>query len=305
MSRTLQLTVGPDEVPRLLQRLDGLDGIIAVIVHRGAVRQPAGDLVVLHATNQAAEQVARIAIELGLAEQGCIVMDKPVALVSRRHRREIEADTDEASWEEMDTLLRRDANSSHNFLGLMALSGAVAGVGLILDTLHIVIAAMLITPAFTPLVRITMGLAAGLGDTTRDAVQATLAGYLSLAAGGALGMLLADLADPRPGIDALTDREWIAYWSRTSWTGVIAAVLAGLAGGLVVNAHQTVFATGVMVALALVPAAAIVGMGVAAGEFGLAAQGLGRWTADTACVLAASGLVFGIKRGVFRRRAHS
>lgn len=303
MPRSVHITVPSDRRELLLARLTEVDGIVGILVHLGASHQPKGDLVTVRGTNDAASEVIGIVSEMGLADAGVVAIDEPVGLVSADRRRKLDNDTSEASWEEMDTLLRRDANPSHNFLALMFLSGAVAGLGLFLDTLHIVVGAMLLAPGFEPLVRICVGVASGLPDTARRGATGVVAGYLAVALGGAVGAASAAWADPMLGLDAMFDGTWVQYWTNFSRTAVIVAFVAGLAGAIVINSHQTVFATGVMIALALVPGMAIFGAGIAAGEIAPALLGLGRWGADAACVLAACLLVFGAKRAALRRAA--
>lgn len=304
MPRTIEITVPPEHRSALLDRLEKMGGVAAILVHRGVSHLPPGDLVVVRGTNEAAENATRIACELELADKGSVAITEPLGLVSGERRKEIENDTSESTWEEIDTLLRRDTNPSHNFLGLMALAGAVAGVGLTLDTLHIVLGAMLIAPGFEPLVRIGVGATSGLRDSAWGGVFATIVSYLVLAVGAVVGMLTAAWLDPATSLDSLPEQRWVQYWTSFKWTGVAIGIFAGLAGAIVVNSHQTVFATGVMIALALVPSMAIFGMGLAAGEVGLALRGLGRWGVDVGCVLAASLTVFGIKRGLLRRAGH-
>jgi hypothetical protein len=304
MPRTVEITVPPERRAALLARVEAMDGVTAILVHPGASHRPPGDVVMVRGTNQAAEDATRIAGELGLMERGSLTITEPLGLASGERRRQIAGDASESTWEEIDTLLRRDTNPSHNFLALMALAGAVAGVGLSLDTLHVVIGAMLIAPGFEPLVRIAVGAASGLGETARRGVLSTLAAYLVLAIGAVVGMLVTAWLDPGFDLASLPEREWVQYWTSVKWTGVAVGVLAGLAGAVVVNSHQTVFATGVMIALALVPGMAIFGMGLAAGEVGLALRGLGRWGVDVGCVLATGLVAFGLKRVLVRRPAH-
>jgi uncharacterized membrane protein len=99
------------------------------------------------------------------------------------------------------------------------------------------------------------------------------------------------------------DGTWVAYWTTVKPTSFVVAFAAGLAGAVVINSHQTVFATGVMIALALIPGMAIFGAGLAAGEVAPALQGLLRWSVDAGCVIAACLLVFGLKRALLGRRA--
>ncbi|MBM3604318.1 MAG: DUF389 domain-containing protein [Alphaproteobacteria bacterium] len=304
MPRTVEISVPPSRRVELLDRLETLDGVAAILVHEQASHLPPGDLVVLRGTNQAAEQVVRIAADMRLIESGgALAINEPLGLASGERRRKIESDSSDSTWEEIDTLLRRDTNPSLNFLGMMALAGAVAGAGLMQDILHIVIGAMLIAPGFEPLVRISHGVACGLRDSAlRGLISAGLA-YLVLALGAILGMFVAIWLDPTLALADLPSREWVQFWTNIKLGSVAIALFAGLAGALVVNSHQTVFATGVMIALALVPGMAIFGMGLAAGMPSLALLGVGRWAVDAACVLIASALVFGLKRVLRGREA--
>lgn len=293
-----------DRRDALLDRLERLDGIAAILLHRDASHLPAGDLVIVRGTNQAAEQVLRVAADMNLIEDGgAAAITEPLGLVSGRRRRMIEDDSSDSTWEEIDTLLRRDTNPSLNSLGMMALAGAVAGAGLMQDILHIVIGAMLIAPGFEPLVRVSAGLASGLRDSARRGLIAASLSYAVLALGAVLGMFVAIWLDPTLSLSDLAGRDWVGFWTDVKPGSIAVGLFAGLAGALVVNSHQTVFATGVMIALALVPGMAIFGMGLAAGEPRLALLGLGRWGVDAACVLASSGLVFGIKRALVGRAA--
>lgn len=141
MHRSVHIAIPSERRELLLERLQKADGIVAIAAHLGASHQPDGDLVTVRGTNDAAISVVRIVSDPGLAEDGVVAIAEPVGLVSAVRRRKLDGDTSEASWEEMDTLLRRGANPSHNFLALMFLAGAVAGVGLFVDTLHIVVGA--------------------------------------------------------------------------------------------------------------------------------------------------------------------
>lgn len=304
MPRTVEISVPPHRRAELLGRLEALDGVAAILVHAQASHLPPGDLVVLRGTNQAAEQVMRVAADMDLIENGgAIAINEPLGIASGARRRMIGSDSSDSTWEEIDTLLRRDTNPSLNFLGMMALAGAVAGAGLMQDILHIVIGAMLIAPGFEPLVRIAHGLACGLRDSAlRGLISAGLA-YLALAVGAVLGMFVAVWLDPALDLADLPGRNWVQFWTDIKPGSAAVALLAGVAGALVVNSHQTVFATGVMIALALVPGMAIFGMGLATGMPALAMLGLARWAVDAVCVLVASGFVFGLKRTLRGRAA--
>ncbi|MCF6371283.1 DUF389 domain-containing protein, partial [Rhizobium halophilum] len=86
-------------------------------------------------------------------------------------------------------------------------------------------------------------------------------------------------------------------------SGIATSLLAGLAGGIIVSSRMKVLGTGVMVALALIPAMALVGMGLATGLPHLVLGGASRWVAEVLCVLVGGGLIILLKRKLLFRHA--
>jgi uncharacterized membrane protein len=81
------------------------------------------------------------------------------------------------------------------------------------------------------------------------------------------------------------------------------SLFAGLAGVILVTVNRSLLTAGVMVALALVPSASLVGIGLATGDIGLAAEGALRWISDVALVaLTAAAILYWKLRVVHRRR---
>ncbi|QOC93465.1 DUF389 domain-containing protein [Micromonospora craniellae] len=61
-----------------------------------------------------------------------------------------------------------------------------------------------------------------------------------------------------------------AYWAGVSVSATLVTVLGGLAGAVLFAASRSVLTAGVMIALALVLAAAVTGVGVVVGDFSIA-----------------------------------
>jgi hypothetical protein len=301
MARVLTLAIPAEKRTELLEHLQGIDGVVAISVQVGGSSRPEGDVITVQATNRAAERIFGIMQAMKIAKGSCIAMSELTALVAPDDRGPVQNERNESPWEEVETLLRRETNLSVNYLLLMTLAGAVAAVGLQQDQLHIVIGAMLIAPGFEPLVRIVFGPVTGVWSEMRKGLVSTFVGYLMLAIGSAIGFLLAMTMAPAPSGNVL-DQHWIEFWSSFSWAGVLTALLAGLAGSAVVTSRETVFATGVMVALALIPSMAILGLGLAAGDLELAMRGLARWALEAFLVLLAAGAGILGKQALLHRR---
>lgn len=301
MPRIIEISAPQEKTDTLIERVRDLDGVVGLSLQRHGSLAPPGDVVVIRATNEGTRAVLDILNDLNLQDGGSITTSEPRSLIARQYQNGLDRESNETVWDEMAFLVRRDTNISANYLTVMALAGGVAAVGLWNDTLHIVVGAMVIAPAFEPMIRIPFGWIAGPRVMASRGLISTLAGYLMLALAAALTYWISRAVDPTAPAE-LAARSWIRYWSSVSATGVIVAFWAGAAGAVVICSQRPVLSTGVMIALALIPAMAIAGMALAAGEFALAGQGLLRWAVDTVCVLVASSIVLGLKHTLVHRR---
>lgn len=75
-----------------------------------------------------------------------------------------------------------------------------------------------------------------------------------------------------------------------------------MAGALVVATNRSVLTIGVMIALSLVPTAAITGMALVTGDWALSGRGLLRWLIEVGSVALFSTLVFIWKRVQVQQR---
>jgi uncharacterized membrane protein len=78
-----------------------------------------------------------------------------------------------------------------------------------------------------------------------------------------------------------------------------------MAGGILVITMRSVLTAGVMVALALVPASALVGIGIVFTDMALAGKGFARLAIEIGLVLGTSLLVFSWKRYRIEKRRMS
>lgn len=285
----------------VLQRVQDIPGVVGLAHHRGVSVEPDGDLVTIHTTNDGMRPVVDVLLDLDVHHAGSVITTEPRSLLSSDYQHVIDRESNETVWDEMAFLLRQDTNLASNYLALMALAGAVAAVGLWTDTLHMVIGAMVIAPAFEPLVRIPFGVIAGPRELTRRGLLSTVVGYVMIALGGLLAVLVLQVIDPRAS-SALASRTWVTFWSTPTATGLLASTFAAAAGAVVITGQRSVLTTGVMIALALIPSMSIVGMALAVGDVGLMGRGLVRWLLDVALVLVVSTLVLGLKQAFLHRR---
>lgn len=307
MPRRIEIAVPEGDGEGLASALGQTHGIIGLQVQHGASRLPKGDVVAALVTNDELAAFMRLLAEreIGMNDATSYSTSEPVSVVSRSLAGDIVRDSSEASWEEMELVIGKNSNMMANALTVMAVSGALAAIGIATNALHIVVGAMLIAPGFQPIVRISLGLASQSGAWLRG-VEDTLKAYGALVVGAAVTTVFLRATGTSPLGDEtsyLPAGTLISYWINVNGTSVAIAVVASAAGTILVATDKAVLTAGVMVALALVPGATIFAMALAMGEWQLALQGLLRWLVEGMVLLAASAVVLGWKRwSVHRRR---
>ena len=150
---------------------------------------------------------------------------------------------------------------SSNFIWLVVLSTIVATIGLIEDNVAVVIGAMVIAPLLGPNIALAFGAALGDRVLTLRALQTNAVGLgLALLLALVIGWLWpANFASKE--LLARTD---------VGLDGVVLALASGAAGVLSLTTGLSSALVGVMVAVALLPPTATLGLTLAAGNYHLA-----------------------------------
>jgi hypothetical protein len=299
MPRLIQISLPQRDTQGLLEQLEGCRGVIGFSLQRNASLKPQGDVVTVEATNDGAGQLQQLLEDPGKRSGWTIVSSEPRSIQSEPDKEAIERETNEATWPEMAALLRRETNITANYLMAMFFAGMVAALGLLSNTLHIVVGAMVIAPGFEPIMRFVLGLLARDGRISKAATLSTGAGYGMLIVGAvAATWLLNLLSSPASPPEQLP---LVQYWSTLSASAVLVSLAASAAGAAVIAAQRSVLTAGVMIALALVPSSATIGLAIATAEAGLIAAALLRWAVDVRCVVVGGGVVLAIKKTILQR----
>ena len=169
--------------------------------------------------------------------------------------------TSKSTREELYNQIEKGARLDFNFLVLTFLSTIVAAIGLLEDNVAVIIGAMVIAPLLGP--NIALSFATTLGDTKLmfASLKTNLAG---VAIALLLSMLIGWLWPPGDlGIEILSRTD-------VSFAGIVLALAAGAAAVLSLTSGTASALVGVMVAVALLPPTATLGMVLAMGHYKLA-----------------------------------
>lgn len=199
---------------------------------------------------------------------------------SRRHRRVA------ATREELYGQIAKGAQLDSTFLLLTLLSTVVVAIGLAEDSVAVVVGAMVIAPLLGP--NIALAFATSLGDRQLmwEAFKTDLVGLsIALTVSLFIGLVWpVNLASQE--IMARTD---------VGMDGVALALASGAAAVLSLTTGLSVTLVGVMVAVALLPPTATLGMLLGSGQAGLAVGAALLLAVNLVCVLLAAKVAFLVK----------
>jgi uncharacterized hydrophobic protein (TIGR00341 family) len=142
------------------------------------------------------------------------------------------------------------------YVGMVVLSTVVAAVGLLTNDSVVIIGAMVIAPLLGPILAQAMGTTLGDGGLVRSALKTNLVG-LGLALG--LSVLLGLVLEVNPAGKELSARTSIELGD------IVVALASGGAGTLAFTAGVSTVLVGVMVAVALLPPLASLGLFLGSG----------------------------------------
>lgn len=193
-----------------------------------------------------------------------------------------------ATREELYYSISKNADLNSNYLLLVFLSTIVATIGLIENNVAVIIGAMVIAPLLGP--NIALALAAALGD-----IPLILKSFKTNLAGLVLAFSLSLLIGYLMEIDI----KGIELISRTyvGLDSVVLALASGAAAALSLTTGLSSVLVGVMVAVALLPPTATVGLMLGSGQFDLAFGAALLLAVNVVCVNLAAKTVF-LVRGI-------
>ncbi|MDQ3989861.1 MAG: DUF389 domain-containing protein [Actinomycetota bacterium] len=298
MHHTIEIRVPTETTEGVLAELEALEGVVALSVLSGASIKPPGDVVTVHALNRGVDAVLMVAAQARQRGPVSVSTAGLQSLVDQQIQRTIDDDVDEAPWEEFERALRHHGRLTLNFLTLMGLGAAIAVAGLLsapVPQALALAAAAIIAPAFEPVAKLAVGLVRGSWYAVRRALIVVASGYVVMALAGALAYLLLQglgAASPK-SLAASEGVKLVIDPTAADWLISAGGAIAGL---VIVTAFRHAVLAGALIALALVPAAALVGAGLGAGQAVMALDALRRVGLDVLLVIVLGGVVVLLKQ---------
>jgi hypothetical protein len=306
MQRKIEISLPAERTEALLAELQELEALVGLNVQRGASLKPEGDVITAVVSNRSLHDLAQRLdrLQVGSTSTSSYETSDLKSVISPSTAAQMGKETSDLTWEEMESVLGKEANMTGNAIMVMAIAGVLATVGIATNAVHLVIGAMVIAPGFAPIQRIPVGIVAR-GDAWRRGLSHTVIAYATLIAGAAAAaiVLRGMGTDPLGGGSGYVDPGSLtAYWTTITPASLLASLVAATAGAILIASDRSVLTAGVMIALALIPTAALIGIGLVAGAPSVLRDAALRWAIEIAIVFVMGLLVLLWKRNRLQSR---
>jgi uncharacterized hydrophobic protein (TIGR00271 family) len=302
----LRLIVPQDLVDEVLDLLEQSPGVTNLWHLPGAASKPVGDLVSCDVAKEDASIVLEGLRLLNLTDRGSIAAEYLDAAMSRAARDAVLAaegsPADAVVWEEVEGRVFDSATLSVSYLVLMTVATMIAAIGVITDSIVLIIGAMVVGPEYGPLAGICVAVVEGRLRLAAKSLQAILLGFpLGIFAAAALtAFLLAVGIAPEALLPE--EHELTLFISDPNWFTVVVAVLAGIVGMLALVGAKSGVLVGVLISVTTIPAAANVGVAAVYGDWDAAAGAAAQLVINLLAIIASGiGVLWVIKRDRLRR----
>lgn len=207
---------------------------------------------------------------IGLDEESHVVVQRAEAIVSDRfeeqqRRYDQEYAEELVAHEEIRTVARGLISDRNTFVLLTVISAVVATAGLLLDSASVVVGSMVIAPLIGPTLATSVGTVLYDRALFREGVAYQFGGFaLAIVSATAFALFVRTFFLVPPNVE-ITAIEQIAGRLSPDLLALVVALGSGAAGARSLEADISTALIGVMMAAALVPPTAAVGIGIAWG----------------------------------------
>jgi uncharacterized hydrophobic protein (TIGR00341 family) len=267
--RLVQITLPAGKRETLLSTLDD-EGVDYVVTDETSGREFTGIVYVPLPTN-AVEPVLDALREAGLDDDAFTVVLDAKTVVSRQFE-ELE---EEYAEEQSEDRIARDelvaaasdlAPSTWTYVAMTTVSAVIATAGLLLNSAAVVVGSMVIAPLVGPAMATSVGTVVNDSEMFRRGYRLQILGILiAITAAFVFASIVRQIHLVPPLADVTTIPE-INERVAPDFLSLVIAVGAGVAGILSLTTGVSAALVGVMIAVALIPPAATVGIGLAWGQ---------------------------------------
>jgi len=224
------------------------------------------DIVYIPADSEQVEEIVDRLRDVGVEREGYMVISDVETIVSEQFEQQ-QASAEEASSDdrisrdELRTKAQNLSRSTTNYLALTIISAIVATAGLLEDSAAVVVGSMVIAPLIGPAMASCVGTVINDDELFWEGIRSQTIG-LAVAVLSAVVFAVGYRLLLAPELELLLIQQ-IAERAHPGLLALAIALGAGIAGALSLTSGADEALVGVMIAVALMPPAASVGLGIA------------------------------------------
>lgn len=304
MHRSFQIQLPADKTPAVIADLLKIEEVIGVALYPDNSRKPVGDALSVQLLNKGSDKVLRAIAEHCGDEPYLISTSLTESIIEPKQSEKLEADADEAIWEEIETGMHHQGRVTPNFVALMGLGGVMATIGIVSEPTRQAmpfVAAAIIAPGFEPLAAIALAIVLRRWQVLRRALWSSLVGYTTLIMASAVAYWFLQSMQ-EADVSKFAGSEEVKHLAHPSTADTLLSICGTLAGAIIMSSFRKSVIAGALIAMVIINAAAMIGIGLASGRYDLAGQGLQRFGIDIAMIVVSCGLVFWLKQRFFHHR---
>lgn len=302
----LRLVTPPERAGAVLDFLNQTPSVIDLIHLRGAAHKPDGDVILCDVAREDASRVLTELRAMELHHDGTIAIEYVDTSISDAARGAQAvapgAVGDAVVWETVRAKTFEDAEFSFTFLAFMVLATAIAAMGILTDSIVLVIGGMLVGPEFGPLAGISVAMTERRWSLVARSAQALIIGFpTGISAAWALVLILAAVGvapDEMPN-----GRDATLFISHPDTYSVLVALAAGIAGTLSLTTIKSSVLIGVLISVTTIPAAANIAVASAYGDWGEWRGAQLQLVVNLAAIVVAGVATLLVQRWAYQRRA--
>ena len=263
--RLIQASLIEEDVKPLTEWLESADYDYVLLTEE---KEKYSHLLMLPVKNNETDDVLQKLRGLGVDTEGFLIISEVEAVVSQKIEVERDKEQDgegEGEGKIARAELRESARAlsrrSVNYILFTLLSAIVATAGLLMDSASVVVGSMVIAPLIGPAMASSVGSVIKDNELFWKGIQAQIVGIFTAIGGATIfAFLMRFITAPRLNLMLIGQ---IAERVHPGLLSLAVALAAGVAGALSLTSGASAALVGVMIAVALIPPAATVGLGIA------------------------------------------
>jgi uncharacterized hydrophobic protein (TIGR00271 family) len=305
-----RIVVPSHQAEHTLDLLSNFPSVTNLIYLERAAQKPEGDVILCDVAREDASVIVSDLRELEIDKEGSIALEDIDSQISeaamRAEKAAIGMPSDAVVWEEVESTTSENVELSASFLAFMVLAMLIAGVGILLDELILIIGAMIVGPEFGPVAGLCVAAVQKRLDLAKRSLAALAVGFPTGIAATLLFTLILDGLDLIPEAFAQQGHPFTAFISSPDWWSFLVAYLAGTVGMLSLTAAKSSALIGVLISVTTIPAAANVGIAAALADWSECAGAAEQLGLNLVALVLGGILTLFVQRRVYvrRRRAH-